>query len=406
MTECHSNAAWTEGRRPFVLNDTTLRDGEQAPGVAFSIDEKVLIARALAGAGVGEIEVGTPAMGSEEIAAIAAIVADRLPLRAMAWCRMVRSDIDAAVASGVTMVNLSVPVSDIQLAAKFGAGRAHALGLVEKLVPYAKDKGLDVAVGGEDASRADLDFLLQVIERAEKAGARRFRFADTLGVLDPFTTHAKIERLRAATDMEIEIHAHDDLGLATANTLAALRAGADHASVTVVGLGERAGNAPLEEVAVALATLYGVETGIDMRSLSGVAQLVTAAAGRVIPEAKAIVGDVVFTHESGIHVDGLLKDRRCYEALDPALLGRHHRLVLGKHSGLGAVVNALKELGLETTPECARLILKQIKTHAELTKAAVPTGMLRLFFDESQEAVRMSRHALAHDTPAMPYWRS
>ena len=402
MTSSHQNSAWT-GRKPLVLNDTTLRDGEQAPGVAFTIDEKVLIARALAGAGVPEIEVGTPAMGSEEVAAIAAIVAEHLPIRAMAWCRMVRSDIDAAVASGVPMANVSVPVSDIQLAAKFGAGRQHALGLIDKMVPYARDKGLDVAVGGEDASRADLDFLLEVIEHAEKAGACRFRFADTLGVLDPFTTYAKIERLRAATDLQIEIHAHDDLGLATANTLAAMKAGADHASVTVIGLGERAGNAPLEEVAVALATLYGVETGIDLRALSGVAQLVTVAAGRAIPEAKAIVGDVVFTHESGIHVDGLLKDQRCYQALDPALLGRHHRLVLGKHSGLGAIVNALKELGLEVSPERARLILKLVKTHAELTKAPVPPNMLRLFFEESRDETQLSRLSLARNTPALPH---
>jgi homocitrate synthase NifV len=396
------NSAWI-GRSPLVLNDTTLRDGEQAPGVAFTIDEKILIARALAGAGVTEIEVGTPAMGGEEVTAIAAIVAERLPIRAMAWCRMVRSDIDAAVATGVTMANVSVPVSDIQLAAKFGAGRPHALSLIDKMVPYARDKGLEVSVGGEDASRADLDFLLRVIEHAEKAGARRFRFADTLGVLDPFATFAKIEKLRASTSLEIEIHAHDDLGLATANTLAAMKAGADHASVTVVGLGERAGNAPLEEVAVALATLYGVETGVDLRTLSGVAQLVTAAAGRSIPAAKAIVGDVVFTHESGIHVDGLLKDRRCYEALDPALLGRRHQLVLGKHSGLGAIVNALKELGLEVSTERAKLILKQVKAHAELTKAPVSTAMLRLFFDESLEDAQRSLLALRHGAPALPH---
>jgi homocitrate synthase NifV len=299
---------------------------------------------------------------------------------------MVRADIDAAVATGVRMVNASVPVSDIQLKAKFAAGREHALALIADIVPYARDRGLEVAVGGEDASRADPGFLDEVLDAAARAGARRFRFADTLGVLDPFTTYAMVEHLRRHSDLEIEIHAHDDLGLATANTLAALRAGASHASVTVVGLGERAGNAPLEEVAVAVSALYGIETGIDLRSLSGVAQVVTKAAGRVIPEAKAIVGDAVFTHESGIHVDGLLKDRKCYEALDPAVLGRNHRVVLGKHSGLGAVSNALKELGLDVRMEEAKAILALVRIHAERTKAAVPPSMLMTFYKEMGDA--------------------
>lgn len=364
----------------ITLNDTTLRDGEQAPGVAFTIAEKVAIARVLALAGVAEIEAGTPAMGAEEVAAINAIVCESLPLTAIAWCRMRRSDVDAAVASGVTMVNVSVPVSDIQLKAKFGGGRDYALELIADVAPYARDRGLEVAVGCEDASRADIDFLLEVGECAARVGARRLRFADTLGVLDPFTTFAMIERLRQGCGLEIEIHAHDDLGLATANTLAALRAGASHASVTVVGLGERAGNAPLEEVAVAVEALYGLQSGIDLRRLSEVAEIVAHAAGRAIPEAKAIVGGAIFTHESGIHVDGLLKDRQCYQALDPALLGRRHRMVLGKHSGLGAVTYALKELGVDVSLDEAKGILLEIKAYAQRTKEGVSEGMLLNFY--------------------------
>jgi len=356
---------------PVILNDTTMRDGEQAPGVAFAISEKVAIARALARAGVPEIEAGTPAMGADEVAAIRAIVEADLPLTTIAWCRSRTGDIDAAIEAGVSMVNVSIPTSDVQIAAKLGGGRDKALEMMKRVVGYARQKGLAVAVGGEDSSRADVGFLIEVIATAKSLGARRFRVADTLSVLDPDATRTLVAALRATTDLELEFHGHDDLGLATANTLAAIKAGATHASVTVIGLGERAGNAPLEEVAVALRQLYGRDTGIVLSELANVARVVAAAAMRSIPLNKAIVGEHVFTHESGIHVDGLLKDQRTYQALDPMMFGRSNRIVIGKHSGVSAITALLTDMDLSAGADELQRILARVRRHAVVHKGPV-----------------------------------
>ena len=363
-----SSAPTVEPAAPVRFCDTTLRDGEQAPGVAFTAAEKLAIAAALDAIGVHQIEAGIPAMGPAERDVLREILATQPQAGVVAWCRADRRDIDAAVSCGIVTAHLTIPVSDLHLKSKLGRDRGWARRRIRDCVFDAADRGLRFSVGLEDASRADDNFVIELAGELREWGATRIRWADTVGLLDPVSAYTRLGRLVQAVPGEWEIHAHDDFGLATANTLAAVQAGFTWVSTTVLGLGERAGNAPLEEVAMALRHLLKVPVDLDTTSFRRLARMVARSACRPLPVGKAVVGESVFAHESGIHVHGVLRHPSTYEPFDPAEVGGQRRLAFGKHSGRASVRYALAQYGITADDSEIEPLLERVRTTATQTK--------------------------------------
>ncbi|MBW6462597.1 MAG: homocitrate synthase [Firmicutes bacterium] len=357
-----------------MLVDTTLRDGEQTAGVVFSNREKLRIAKMLDNLGVHQIEAGIPVMGGDEKEVIKEIVSYKLQASIMAWNRANIEDIKHSLDCNVDAVAISISTSDIHIAHKLRTSREWVLKNMVKAVEFASKHNLYISVNAEDASRSDLDFLVEFAKQAQAAGANRLRFCDTIGVLEPFKTYEVISSLIDKTGMDIEMHTHNDFGMATANALAGLKAGASFIGVTVNGLGERAGNAALEEVAMALKHLFGVNLGVNTRDFRNLCEYVARASGRQLYPSKPIVGTNTFAHESGIHADGVLKHPATYEVYSPEEVGLERQIVIGKHSGSSAIKMKFVEYGIDLSDEEAADLLSAVRS--------VTVDMKRTLFDK------------------------
>ena len=381
----------------LIIFDTTLRDGEQSPGVNLNTAEKLRLATRLEDLGVDVLEAGFPAASEGDFQAVSQIAAKLKKTRVAALCRTGKNDIDraweAVKNAARPRIHTFIATSDIHLKYKLKMDRNQVLAATKEAVAYAKSKTDDVEFSAEDGSRSDPDFLCQVFEAAIAAGATTVNLPDTVGYAIPEEFGRMVAHVMKNTPnidkAVLSVHCHNDLGLATANTLAAIRAGARQAEVTVNGIGERAGNTSLEEVVMALHTrpnFIDVQTNIQTTQICPVSRLVSSITGIMIQPNKAVVGANAFAHESGIHQDGMLKNPMTYEIMRPETVGLSAtRLVMGKHSGRHALRERLRDMGYDLADEELNLVFKNFKALADRKKhvmdedleALVAEGILR-----------------------------
>ena len=365
---------------PYFI-DTTLRDGEQSPGVVFSLQEKIRIAAMLNGAGVPEIEIGTPAMGDTEIQDIRTICDMGFKFKTLSWCRATKNDIRSASRAGTNGVHISFPVSNLLMNA-MGKNPAWVIQQLKELIDFASPMFGYVTIGAQDASRAESSFLKEFVCAASALGASRVRLADTVGLLNPVSTFEMVSSIRSVEKyLPLEIHAHNDLGMATANTLAAFMAGATSLSTTINGLGERAGNAAMEEVAMALELSTGVSSRLRTESFAEMSDYVAKVSNRPLSVSKPITGSMVLSHESGIHTNCLLKDRNTYQLIQAARIGREEQeFVIGKHSGKSTILHFLEEAHLPVNEDvCAELVDRVKETAEELKMTLTKEELFSLY---------------------------
>ena len=349
----------------ITIYDTTLRDGEQTPGVCFSLDEKLEIARKLDQFKIHQIEAGFPIVSEKERESVKTIANEGLDATILGLTRTKTEDIDAALDCDVDGIITFVGTSDIHLDHKMHITRQDAINLSETAVEYAKDHGLFVAFSAEDATRTDIEFLKRIYGKAQECGADRVHIADTTGAITPQGIDYLVKELVKDIDIDIAVHLHNDFGLAVINSIVGVLAGAKAVSTTVNGIGERAGNASLEELIMAMKILYGKDDGFKTKYIKELSDLVSKASGLPIPYNKPVVGNNVFRHESGIHVDAVIEEPLCYEPYLPELVGQKRQLVLGKHSGCRAVRAKLNECELDVSNDELIEIVRQVKKQRE-----------------------------------------
>lgn len=345
----------------MIINDTTLRDGEQAPFVAFNTKEKLCIAQTLYAAGADELEIGIPAMGQKEQEDIKEILALHLPMRLMSWNRATLSDLEASLNCGIKAVDLSIPISDILIEAKYKGDKLALLRSLEAVLHVSQREGLFVCIGGEDSSRGDRGFIEEVMSLGKSYGAERFRYCDTVGIMTPTRIFQAISYLDSLNLLDLEIHTHNDFGMATANAIAGLEAGAKSVNTTVIGLGERAGNASFEQVLMSFVHLFGEAREIKSQTLKALVSLVEKASKQTISASMPIVGKHIFSHESGIHVNGMMKHEKAYEAFSPNSVGMKRSYPIGKHSGSSTLLYHLRSMGYEPENETLNRLLPRVR---------------------------------------------
>lgn len=358
--------------------DTTLRDGEQTPGVSLTVDEKVRIATALDKLGVNTIEAGFPATSEGEIRAIREISSLGLKSEICALARSYRKDIDLGLSTDVDCIHTFIATSDIHLKHKLKMTQEQVLEKAVESIVYAKEHGATVEFSAEDASRTEIGYLLKVFKAAEDAGADRINVPDTVGVMIPRAMGYLVGRIAEKVKIPISVHCHDDFGLAAANSLISVENGARQIHVTVNGLGERSGNASLEEVVMSLHSFYGVKTSIVTQKICPTSDLVSRLTGVPVQPNKAIVGENAFAHESGIHVHGVLRSAATYEALTPEMVGNTRRIVLGKHTGAHAISAKLDEMGIRASKEQISEISQRVKKIGDMGKKITDADLVAI----------------------------